>query len=467
MRSGMTLVSVVVAASLAGIVALAIARLVGNQAATVTVIKLQEERETLLKHYKNIVVSGWDSTRGGSCAGAVCSRNGNPIIPYANGSALFLGRNLYEYGYTGGTADRWWKVSAEETSLSGGSVLQADSYAKPDPLVAMKVKVEFIHEEHPTVSTRLAEREEIVFLHHNTAAAIGSNDTDCEDGNHLTQMNSSGSSLYSGTGAIIQYDFNSNYTKCSQVPLVNDEACTGSGALLGFFRTQPTGTPASPQLITGNPICSTKHHTASPTGLAPAAIRRGSAKRTVEAIDCRGRGYVKRIRSGERPECVSASGVAPQRVAAESVPSSDWNKLEADGGARVTKDFTVLRRLTPGGDGVRATYGNATCPIDQRYKAIDSLNTDGTVNYRPYHSFHPPRSTPGYRLKGWRGPRGEPGAGHDDASLKGPRGRCGNKYCARTIPYTYTYRCGWYRDSQGRWRSSRTCTGTSYRTRRC
>ena len=144
MRSGMTIMSVVVAASLAGIVALAIGRLIGGQAQTMTAVKLQEQRVTLLKHYKNIVVSGWDSTRSG-CSGAICDRSGDVIIPYANGSALYLADDLYEYNWTGGTAERWWKVSVDkDDSLLSGSVKQSDSYAKPEALVAVKVKVEFI-----------------------------------------------------------------------------------------------------------------------------------------------------------------------------------------------------------------------------------------------------------------------------------------------------------------------------------
>jgi len=441
--SGMTIVSVVVAAALTGIVALAIGRLIGNQADAMAVIKLREQREELLKHYKNIVVSGWDSTRGGSCSGVICNRSGTPVIPTANGSALYLADDLYDYGYGSGTAARWWKVSATESSLSGGSVLQADSYAKPDPLVAVTVKVEFIRKEHPTVDTVLSDREEIVFLHHRTRTAVGSNDTDCADGNHLTQVNRSGSALYSGTGAIVQYDFNSNYTKCSQVPLVNSQDCGSAGAVVGFFRK--TGTAA--QLITGNPICSTTH-----AGSTLAAIRRESAKRTVKSIDCSGSGYVMQIGLNEEPVCVPVSGGQPQRVAAES-----------DGGEKETKAFTVLRRSTPGGDGVRATYTNATCSVE-RDKAIDSFNADGTVNYLAYHNYHA-QPQAGVNLIGWRGPRGEPGANSTSDSLRGEPGTCGYKYCCRyrTCRYSYTVWC----DSDGDGRRDDRCTRSyTYRCRR-
>jgi len=426
-RNGMTIMSVVVAASLAGIVALAVGRLISGQAETMTTVKLREERETLLKHYKSIVVSGWDSTRGGSCTGVMCDRRGSVVIPYANGSALYLpevpGSGLYDYGYTGETADRWWKVSIEESSLSGGSVLQADSYAKPDDLVAVTVKVEFIRTEHPTVKTILADREEIVFLHHNTAAAIGSNDTDCEDGHHLTQMNSSGSALYSGTGAIIQYDFNSNYTKCSQVPLVNTQEC-GSGALIGFFRKLSTDTPAR-TLITGSAICSTTHHNSTPTGYQSAEIRGNTEKRTVKAKDCSGSGYVKRMGRNENPVCVNPR--QGEKVAAESRPRST-----------VTKDYTVRYLSDPGPP---ARYTSATCSVT-RTMGIKGFNNLGEPEY-----WHPAETTVGTQ-QGVPGPTGVPGV-HNGPP--GPPGMCRRPYCCQHEYRTYSGRCGdWYTDRHGR-----------------
>ena len=232
MRSGMTLMSVMVAVALSGIVALAVARLLGNQAKSMSVIRLREQRENLLKHYKNIVVSGWDSTRS-SCSGNVCDRNGDTIIPTANGGALYLAEDLYEYNHTGGTAGRWWKVSVNKLSPSGGDILQADSWVEADSLVAVEVKVEFKRDQHPVVNTRLAPREEIVFLHHNTSGALNSKSTQCLSA-HSTMLDGSGKNLYSGQGALIQYDFISNYAKCSQVPLVIPKSC-GKGALVGFF----------------------------------------------------------------------------------------------------------------------------------------------------------------------------------------------------------------------------------------
>ena len=175
-RNGMTLMSVMVAVALAGVVALAVARLLGNQTKAMTVIRLREQRENLLKHYKNIVVSGWDATRE-SCGGAVCTRQRGVIIP---GGGLYLADDLYDYNYTGGTAERWWHVTTERVDLSSGDILQADSYAAAEDMVAMRVKVDFRRKEHPLINFKLAPREEIVFLHHNTSTALDSNSTQCE-----------------------------------------------------------------------------------------------------------------------------------------------------------------------------------------------------------------------------------------------------------------------------------------------
>ena len=310
MRSGMTLMSVMVAVALSGIVALAVARLLGNQAKSMSVIRLREQRENLLKHYKNIVVSGWDSSRQSS-GGVIRSRKGDSII--ASGG-LYLKDDLYEYEHLNpgrGTAGRWWKVSVNQLSPSSGKILQADSWVEADPLVAVEVKVEFKRDQHPVVDTRLASREEIVFLHHNTAGAQPTtNTTQCLSA-HSTMLDSSGKNLYSGQGALIQYDFISDYAKCSQVPLVNSKSCD-KGALIGFLRTKRTGT-LKEQLITGNPICSTTDHT------DPIAEIRGSKeKRTVEAINCKDQGYIEWMRNDEKPRCVTPFTGSQMRVAAES-----------------------------------------------------------------------------------------------------------------------------------------------------
>ncbi len=406
MRSGMTLMSVVVAAALAGIVALAVARLLGNQSKVMTVVRLREQRENLLKHYKNIVVSGWDTTRH-SCNGEICTRDMNSsgtnvVIPYGD---LYLAEDLYDYNYTGGTAGRWWKVTANKISLSGGSVLQADSYAKQETLMAVEVKVEFIRKEHPVVNVKLASREEIVFLHHNTSSALSDNMTKCDSG-HRTQKDKDGSALYSGSGVIVQYDFNSNYTKCSQVPLVEGKACA-KGAILGFLRTSST-----PRLVTGEPICSTTDHTNSLAG-----IRGGTEKRTVKAIDCSDSGYIERILDDEIPKCVSnpAPGISSpssMRVAAESktAPFTDSNT------------YTLLKRVSGGGghsDNL-ATYRRETCTL-RRHHGISSFKASGRsgevagyVNRTyPYGTQHGPPGLPG-----------SPGRNNAPKGPDGPRGNC-------------------------------------------
>ena len=412
MRSGMTLMSVIVAAALAGIVALAVARLLGNQSKVMTVVRLREQREHLLKHYKNIVVSGWDATRH-SCSGEICTRDMNSsgtnvVIPSANGNALYLGDDLYEYDYTGGTAGRWWKVTANKISLSGGSMLQADSYVQRDTLMAVEVKVEFIRKEHPAVNVKLASREEIVFLHHNTSSALLDNSTDCSNPAgrpHRTQRDKYGSALYSGSGAIVQYDFNSNYAKCSQVPLVEHLNCD-KGALLGFFRSSST----PPELVSGKPICSTTDHTNSLAG-----IRGGTEKRTVEAIDCSGSGYIEWMRNDEKPQCVKniAPGVSSMRVAAESAP----------GPAAISQTYKLVRQISAGGgySANDARYTTETCTL-KRYAGIKSFKAtspSGSVSYVPQP--HPyPRGVP----TGLPGPTGNPGRNDTIRGLPGPAGKC-------------------------------------------
>lgn len=402
MRNGMTLMSVMVAVALAGIVALAVARLLGNQSKTMTVIRLREQREELLKHYKNVVVSGWDSTRS-TCSGNVCARNGDIIIPTSG--TLYLAEDLYAYNYTGGTANRWWKVTANRVGVSSGSVLQADSYVKSESLMAVEVRVEFIPNEHPVVKTRLAPREEIVFLHHNTSSALASNSTQCLGG-HLTQRYQSGDPIYSGTGAIIQYDFNSNYTKCSQVPLVIHRASDPKEAMLGFFRNQRTGT-LKEQLIKGKPI-----YSIADKGDVLAEIRGSTEKRTVKAIDCQGSGYIEWMKNDEKPRCVT--GAAPgddRRVAGESkaAPGSS----ESYTLARLTDTSTRC----PLPSSASSYYSTFTCTI-QRYEGIESFDSDGKVaGYVPYDS--------GYGVpRGPTGPRGPAGVDDVPPGPPGPSGLC-------------------------------------------
>lgn len=235
---------------------------------------------------------------------------------------------------------------------------------------------------------------------------------------------------------MVQYDLNSNYAKCSQVPLVNAEACTGSGALLGFF-TYSTGTPGQ-QLMTGTPICSTKHHNTTPAGLDSAGIRGGTEKRTVKAIDCSGSGYVKRIKNDEKPECVSSS--AP-RVAAEHRRPSEWRAE-----AVVTKNYTVEYLADPGPPARYASTPN-NCTIT-RYKAVKSFSagdgspdSSGKVSYLDYHN----------TFGTDRGEQGLRGTAGEDNGPRGPPGRCGYPYCCRYV-YETRRRIDWYRDRNRNWR---------------
>ena len=410
MRSGMTLMSVMVAVALAGIVALAVARLLGNQSKTMSVVRLREQREELLKHYKNIVISGWDATRS-SCSAAICARNGDAIIPTGG---LYLADDLYEYEHLNpgrGTADRWWKVSVAKRTPSSGAILHADNYAELESLMTVEVTVEFIRKEHQVVNTRLAEREEIVFLHHNTPTALNANRAQCVSG-HLTQQYkgplSYAGPLYSGAGGIIQYDFNSDYTKCSQVPLVNTRSCPLS-AIIGFLRTQDTGT-LKEQLIKGRPICGKGDET-NPI----AAIRGATEKRTVGAINCRGQGYVEWMANDEIPKCVAgpAPGVRSARVAGESrIPPSATQTFTLVYKAQ-EKDCPTLADVGP------PQYNNFTCDVP-RYEGIVSFNDMGNVaSYVSYWS--------DFKVLGPRGPTGTSGrCGLCDvpAGPPGPPGLC-------------------------------------------
>ena len=464
MRNGMTLMSVMVAVALAGIVALAVARLLGNQAKSMSVIRLREQREELLKHYKNILISGWDRTERGGCGGVICSRttntsNTNIVIPTANGGALYLSDNLYDYNYIGGTSDKWWKVTATRQGTASGDILQADSYVDSEALVAMKIRVEFMRKEHPVIKTKLAPREEIVFLHHNTSSATSQNN--CID-THLTKRDGSGNLLYPGTGAMIQYDFNSNYTKCSQVPLVNAKDC-GLGAAVGFFSTSectsgtqkdchcalcrdttarnctppPTATPTpSPILsgdskqVTGDLICSTDH--TSPR----ACIRDRKEKRTVDAINCENRGYLEWIDDDEATKCVGVDGVYPavkgdQRVAAESKArkeSGDYTYslyyISEPGGKRMPRTLAARSGwpvvTVPAGPALPAVeYKQFDCKV-KRFKGIrgfkgTSLSGEVGTMIDAYDGFG--------TTAGTAGPRGDPGL-PGPPGPQGPAGDC-------------------------------------------
>ena len=292
------------------------------------------------------------------------------IIPTANSGALYLGDDLYDYNLY-----RWYQRQVVENIRQQNQIpaavrlLQSDRYAEPDDLVAVEVKVEFKRTEHPTVKTHLASREEIVFLHHARTASTD-NLPICDGNTHLTQVGSGGSALYSGPGALVQYDLKTNYAKCSQVPLVIDRSCNAKAAVLGFFRDKNTGSLAQ-QLVTGRPICSIADKSDT-----KARIRGGTEKRTVKAIDCSDDGYIERVKNDEKPRCVQGGTPSQFRVAAESktAPSN-------------TKYYTLIRRTSAGGDGAKATWGYFSCPVE-RYYGIHAFQRSGlsgeVLSYVPH-----------------------------------------------------------------------------------
>ena len=239
-NNGITLMSVMVATALLGVVALATMRLFVNQNTVIRTVALKDERIRILEHYRNVVIGGWDKTRsewGGSGAIAVYDRSGSMRV---SGSGLTLGENgLYQADPNG-----WWTVQADAALGSGVAVPQSYQANRPETIVSVKMSVSFDPEKHPSVKTKMGKVEEIVFLHNNIT---NTSNTQCS-GAHPSKLKADGTPFYLGEAAIIQYDFKSNYTKCSQVPLVN----------LSIQPTQPsqvlTGFQSRGGVVTGDPL---------------------------------------------------------------------------------------------------------------------------------------------------------------------------------------------------------------------
>ena len=142
--------SVMVAVALSGIVAMAVTQLLSNQAKTMKLIELREERSRLLRHYRDAISAGLLQTIIGRCgSGNFCGANGSVIIP---SSGLYLSDNLYDYGNTD-SSDKWWKISA--------------GYAPPSKYAgqtAIELTVEFLPQHHPTVSTQFKPQTEVIIL---------------------------------------------------------------------------------------------------------------------------------------------------------------------------------------------------------------------------------------------------------------------------------------------------------------
>ena len=142
--------SVMVAVALSGTVAVAVTRLLTNQARTMQILELREQRMQLLRHYRDALYVGWFFTSTGRCgAGNFCSANGGVLIPR---DGLYLRDNLYDYGSTAGSG-KWWKVSADRAPTS--------KYAGQ---AALELTVEFLHDQHPVIKTQLKPVTEAILL---------------------------------------------------------------------------------------------------------------------------------------------------------------------------------------------------------------------------------------------------------------------------------------------------------------
>lgn len=276
--SGVTITSVLVATALAGIVSAVVAQLITNQSKVMRTLTLREERENLLKHYRNTLVSGWDNTLASGCRGALRDRHGSVAVP--SGGLTVRSDDLYT---NTSDADGWWKVTYECDDVSS-SIYASDKYETTDGSGLhsethhkVTLNVEFLKDKHPHVSAKLAKRKEQFYMHQKKRL---STDTDCSVEGNLTRTNTlktdidqvptalwgggvpSSFPLYKGAGAVVQYDFETNYTKCSQVPLVKQGSCAHDAAIIGFWGTSKKGTEYP--YVYGEYVCSHDNSTGAP-----------------------------------------------------------------------------------------------------------------------------------------------------------------------------------------------------------
>lgn len=220
-KRGVTLTSVVVATALMSLVAVAVTKMFINQERAMGTLGLLEKRVTILKHYGEVVVAGWDRTKQqiltGFTTGAIAIYYRDDTMPQIPITGLYLGHDLHT---AVPVADGWWKITATAQTLTGTPINSAT-----DTLIKVTLKIIFYPNKHPSLKTKLAEQERVIFFHHNVAAS----NTDCD----VSNVNK----------AIIQYDFISNFTRCSKRPLVRISQQTNCGeALLGFDPAQFTST---------------------------------------------------------------------------------------------------------------------------------------------------------------------------------------------------------------------------------
>ena len=337
---GMTLISVIIAALLAGIVGQAIIQLFGNQAMAMKVVALREQREDIMEHYKHVLISGWDSTRQSGVSGsiAVDDRGGTEIIPAAG---LHLGHDIYTAEPT--DDDGWWKVTAEADQGGRLEVTQSDKYEESEQLVEVTLTVEFEAKDHPYFKgLDLVKRVEKIFFHHNISGT-STKATECGSSNsgHESKLYDKDSAtpeheLYatSADGAIIQYDFASNHAKCSQVPLISSFCGNALGATFGFKVDPDFDSPAPPKgrLQTGESLCTTVDEDAeSKYGNFNQPAGTDEKKRiTVVARDCdsgfstdkTGGKYITKIDKDGGTEC-SNDYIAPEPAGCME-PDSDY-----------------------------------------------------------------------------------------------------------------------------------------------
>ena len=210
-EGGVTITSVLVAMVLLGIISVSVIQMFDNQTKAMRMMGLLEKRALILKHYSEILVSGWDNTKqnNSSLSGAIAVYNRNSSTAVIPSTGLYLGRDLYT-----ANANGWWQVTATGATLTGVPINSVT-----ETLISVTLKVTFDPAKHPEVKTKLAAQEQVVFFHHN----VRDTNTHCNASND--------------NKAITQYDFISNFKKCSTWPLIRISQSTGSTALLGFDAT--------------------------------------------------------------------------------------------------------------------------------------------------------------------------------------------------------------------------------------
>ena len=244
---GATLTSFLVAAALSGVIGLVIVRLTAQQGEALLVVSLVDERERLLKDYANKVVEGWDKTRPNPASSTwnntginIFDRNGTKVI---NASGSELGDN------------NEWTIKAIATDTSSPADVSLGVYNPGGTVKATKVRLvlTFDPAKHPVVNANIAQREEWIYLHNENVTAELNTNCDSGGGLHPSQKEVTGTppvttNLYPDTaqGAISHYDFNTNYAKCSTVPLIKNKNCGVAHPIVGFD-------------VNGLPICSTNY----------------------------------------------------------------------------------------------------------------------------------------------------------------------------------------------------------------